>query len=352
LNIVKRLPLFSLLAALAVAGCRSTPTSEPLGRYEFSEPHMGSLWRITLYAPSSLVASNAAQAAFARVMALDRMMTDYDPDSELMRLCKAPPGVPVKVSPDLFRILKWSQEVSLKSDGAFDVTCGPVVQLWRRARRQRQMPAPERLAAARQAVGFRKLVLNEKAGTVTLLGEQMRLDLGGVGKGYGADEALKVLKSMGLTRALVAASGDLAIGEAPPGKPGWRVAIGLPGSPTTNLAGVLMLRHKGVSTSGDTEQYVELDGVRYSHIVDPRTGQALTNRFQATVVADCATHSDSLTKTVCVLGPEAGLRLVDSVSGAAALLLVPGPGTNLVELKSRRFPAFHQPQRSARPGPP
>jgi FAD:protein FMN transferase len=340
---MKCIPLLSLLGVLLTAGCRTTPEPEALTRHEFVEPHMGTLWRITLFAPSRAAASNAAQAAFARVAALDRMMTDYDPDSELMRLSKSPPGVAVKVSPDLFQVLKAAQEIARKSDGAFDVTCGPVVQLWRRARRQRQLPSPERLAAARQAVGFRQLELDERAGTVTLHGDQIRLDLGGIGKGFGADAALKVLKSMGLPRALVAASGDLAIGEAPPGKRGWRVAIGMPGQPKTNLAGLLLLHNHGVSTSGDTEQYVELDGVRYSHITDPRTGQALTNHFQATVIADCATRSDALTKTVCVLGPESGLKLVNSDSRAAALLLVPGSGTNLTELKTRRFPRFHRP---------
>ena len=301
---------------------------------------MGTLWRITLYAPSQASASNAAQAAFARVAALDRMMTDYDPDSELMRLSKSPPGRPVKVSRDLFQILKRSQEMARSSQGAFDVTAGPVVQLWRRARRQRQMPDPERLAAAQQAVGFRKVELNERAQTVTLQGNQMRLDLGGIAKGFGADEALRELKRMGTPRALVAASGDLSIGDAPPGKQGWRVGVGMPGRSTTNLAGLLLLHNKGVSTSGDTEQYVELDGTRFSHIVDPRSGRALTNHLQVTVIAECTTRSDALATTVCVLGAEAGLRLIESDRRAAAFVVAPAPGTNLTVLKSRRFPAF------------
>jgi FAD:protein FMN transferase len=337
---VKTVVSLSLLGLLLAAGCRSRPEPAPLSRHEFVEPHMGTLWRITLYAPSPAAASQAALAAFARVAALDRMMTDYDPDSELMRLSKSPPGQPVQVSDDLFQVLKQGQEIARRSEGAFDVTAGSVVQVWRRARRQRQMPEPARVEAARRAVGFRKLELDERAQTVTLKGDQMRLDLGGIAKGFGADAALKELKKTGLPRALVAASGDLAIGDAPPGKKGWRVGVGLPGWGNTNLAGLLLLQNKGVSTSGDTEQYVELDGVRFSHIVDPRTGRALTNHLQVTIVADCTTRSDALATTVCVLGAEAGLRLIEADRRAAVLVVAPTPGTNLTVLRSSRFPAF------------
>ena len=332
-----------LLAGMVLlVGCHTAPKPSALSRYEFAEPHMGSLWRISLYAPDPIAASNAVRAAFARVAALDRMMTDYDPESELMRLSKSPRGVPVEVSGDLFRILRQSQEISRISSGAFDVTVGPVVQLWRRARRQRELPAEERLEKARLAVGYGKLALNPRRKTVTLLADNLRLDLGGIAKGYGADEALLVLRRMGLGRALVAASGDLAIGDALPGKPGWRVGIGALDRSETNLAAMLLLNNAGVSTSGDLEQSVVLGGVRYSHIVDPRTGCALTNRLQATIIADCATRSDALATTVCVLGAEHGLRLVDSDRKLAACLILPGSGADPVVLKSRRFSNFEK----------
>jgi FAD:protein FMN transferase len=339
---VKTLWFIGWCAAGLLTGCQTAPKSGSLARYEFTEPHMGTLWRITVYAPDPLTASNAVSAAFSRVTALDQCMTDYEPESELMRLSKSPPGVPVPVSEDLFRILHKSQELALASGGAFDITAGPVVQLWRRARRQRELPNPDRLAAARQAVGFAKLRLDTRHRTVTLLAGQMRLDLGGIAKGYGADEALRVLRGKGLSQALVAASGDLAIGDPPPGKVGWRIGIGPPRIGSTNLAQALLLRNVGVSTSGDTEQFVELAGRRYSHIIDPRAGQALTNRLQATVIADCATRSDALATTVCVLGLEAGLRLVEATSRTAALVIVPMEGTNYLARKSRRFAGFEK----------
>jgi FAD:protein FMN transferase len=331
-----------VLSLLVLAGCKTVP-SQHLSRFEFSQPHMGTLWRITLYASDAASASNAVRSAFARVRALDQIMTDYDPDSELERLRKYPVRTPVKVSDDLFDVVQRSQEFSRQTKGAFDITVGLEVQLWRRARRQRALPAEDRLAAARRAVGYEKLRLDPHNRTATLLADNIHLDLGGIAKGYGADAALRVLRQMGLRRALVAASGDLAIGDPPPGKRGWRVGIGAVGGRAGDLAEQLTLCNVGVSTSGDLEQFVELNGTRYSHIVDPRTGMALTNRIQATVIADCATRSDALATSVCVLGADAGMKLIDADRRTAALILVPGAGANSTALKSRRFLSLEPP---------
>jgi thiamine biosynthesis lipoprotein len=177
-----------------------------------------------------------------------------------------------------------------------------------------------------------------------LLVPNMQLDLGGIAKGFAADQALETLRSHGVTRALVAASGDIAVGEAPPGKRGWRVSIGSPVSGPTPKAGALsaqtlLLKNAAVSTSGDAEQFVEIDGVRYSHIVDPRTGMGLTNQLQVTIVARRATDTDAFATTVCVLGIERGLRLVESQPGMAALILRKDDG-RLESVASRRMKKF------------
>lgn len=327
---------FALFTLALLTGCRTTPAPS-LARFEFSEPHMGTVWRITLFAPDAATASHAVRAAFARVHTLDTIFTDYDPDSELLRLCAQRPGTAVPVSAELFDILQKSERLSSQTEGAFDVTVGPMVQLWRRARRQRELPAPEKITAARAAVGFDQVRLDARRRTVTLLAPGMRLDLGGIAKGYAADEALRVLRGNGISRALVAASGDLALGDAPPGLPGWRVEIALPAGTGTNHLRALTLKNCGISTSGDAEQYVELHGVRYSHLVDPRTGVGLTNRLQVTVLAECATRSDALTKTICVLGPARGLPIIERDARLAALVVTAG-GTNTTVLQSRRFP--------------
>jgi len=317
-----------------VTGCVSL-SDKPLHRFESSSPHMGTRFSLTLYASDQTTADAAAAAAFHRVAELESVMSDYDVDSELLRLCAQPFGRPVAVSEDLFDVLERAQKFSALSDGAFDVTIGPCVRLWRFSRKRNALPAPAEMARARAAVGWRKVRLDRAARTVTLLAPDMRLDLGGIGKGYAADAALKVLRSHGIRRALVAASGDIAIGDPPPGRKGWRIGIAPIDAKANEAAEFVLLRNAGVSTSGDTEQFVEIDGVRYSHDLDPATGLGLTNRIQATVIARDATTSDALCKPVCVLGPERGLALIDSLPGAAAVVFAKGNSDRTIG--SRRF---------------
>ena len=306
---------------LLLAGCSTVPSGPALQRCEFRSPHMGTLFTITLYAPDSAVGAAAAEQTFQRVAALERMMTDYDPESELMRLSRSPVGQPVPVSSDLFAVLARSQQLAALSGGAFDVTIGPSVRLWRRARRTGALPADAALQKAHAAVGWQKLHLDAARQTVTLLATNMQLDLGGIAKGYAADAALKTLRAAGFPRALVAASGDLAIGDAPPGERGWRVGVGVPDTTDAQLSRQLLLANAAVSTSGDTEQSVEIAGQRYSHIVNPHTGLGLTNRLQATIIARHTTDTDALATTVCVLGMERGLALIRQLPHTSALVI-------------------------------
>jgi len=282
---------------------------------------MGTLFTIILYSPDEAKARAASNAAFRRIAGLEEMMTDYDPESELMQLCAKPVGRPVPVSGELFQLLQKSQRLAKLSNGAFDVTVGPAVRLWRRARRREALPDPDLLARALAAVGWRKLKLDARNKSVTLSSPNMQLDLGGIGKGYAADKALEVLQSHGIPRALVAASGDIVVGDPPPERRGWRVGIGAMGKSQNELARNLVLRNKAISTSGDTAQFVEIGGKRYSHIVDPRTGIGLTERLQVSVVARHATDTDSLATAVSILGVERGLALVESQRGAEALIV-------------------------------
>jgi thiamine biosynthesis lipoprotein len=267
------------------------------------------------------------------------MMTDFDPESELMQLCKKPVGQPARVSDELFDIIEKSQRVAELSGGAFDITVGPVVRLWRRARRTEELPDEELLAKARATVGWKNLTLNSRNKTVTLGVPNMQLDLGGIAKGYAADQAIAVLKSNGVSRALVAASGDIAVSDPPPGKSAWRIGIGAMDSGRTNTpqtVHTLLLKNSAVSTSGDTEQFVVINGKRYSHVIDPRTGVGLQERLQVTIVGRNATDTDSFGKVVSVLGVEPGLRIVESQPGLAALVFRK-KGEQVEEFKSRRF---------------
>jgi thiamine biosynthesis lipoprotein len=329
-----------LLLAWAASGGAADPV---LSRFSYTEPHMGTRFKIVLYAPEERTANAAAKAAFARIAELDGIMSDYRPTSELMRLCQkfatSTESAPVPVSSDLFFILARAREVSQHSEGTFDVTVGPLVRLWRRARRTQQLPDPVELERARQLVGYQNVLLDEKTRTVRLLKAGMQLDLGGIAKGYAADAALAVLKRHGIDRALVAAGGDIAVSGPPPDAAGWTVGIAPLEDPDRPPSRYLLLRDAAVSTSGDAEQYVEIGGKRYSHLIDPRTGLGLVGRQSVTVIARHGVTADPLTKAVSILGPERGLALIDATAGMAALV-VRKTEQGEEAFASKRFPAY------------
>ena len=295
-----------------------------LKRFQYTQIHMGVPVRITLYAPDDATAEHAVTAAYARFAQLEQVMSDYRPTSELMRLCDRAGGyAPVPVSDDLFRVLDRAQTVAAQSDGAFDVTVGPFVALWRRARRTSALPTRAELREVAARVGWRKMRLDRFSRTVHLLVPGMRLDLGGIAKGYGCDEAQKALKQHSVTRALVEAGGDIVASGPPPGERGWRIVLAnaAPRDPRAHAA----LTNEAISSSGDTEQFVTFAGRRYSHIVDARTGMGLTSRIAVTVWARDGMTSDSLSTAVSVLGPERGPRVAARWPGVRVFVRrVPG----------------------------
>lgn len=331
-----------LLAVLA--GAFTGSSGEP-SRYSYGEPHMGTRFRIALYATDEATARTAAAAAFRRIAELDGIMTDYRTTSELMRLCRDPAALPggagVHVGSDLLTVLAHAQEVSQASDGAFDVTVGPLTHLWRRARINHQMPDAAALQSARELVGYRKLHVDSKTHTVHLDKPGMILDLGGIGKGYAADAALQTLSQHGITSALVAAGGDIAVSGPPPGAAGWSIGIAPLDDPTATPKRYLLLHAAAVSTSGDVEQHLDVDGKRYSHIIDPRTGIGLVGDSSVTVVAPRGLIADPLTKVVSVLGPDRAFPIIDSVEGASALV-VRKTGKGEETYASKRFAAVPQ----------
>lgn len=334
-----------LLAALLLTGCAGRrPPAAALTRFEFAQPQMGLPFRIVVYAADGGEARAGAEAAFARIATLNAILSDYDTDSELNRLSRtAGEGRAVPVSEDLWRVLERAQDLAARTDGAFDVTVGPLVSHWRKARREKRLPEPARLAAARAAVGWTHLQLDPQARTATLRVPDMKLDLGGIAKGYAIDEALRVLRARGLPRALVSGGGDMAAGEPPPGRPGWRIEVAPLDIPQAPPARFVLLHHAALATSGDLFQRLEIDGVRYSHIVNPRTGLGLTDHSLVTVVApDCLT-ADSLATAVSVLGPARGLDLIEATPGTA-LHWVGLPEGSLRRLESRRFASFCDPR--------
>jgi thiamine biosynthesis lipoprotein len=323
----------AMLAALVVwlspvlVGLADEPQS--LQRFSRAEVHMGVEFEVVLYANSAARGEAALSRAMARIAALDKTLSDYDPESELSKLSESsvvlssqrPASFPtVKLSDDLWTVLAVSHEISVASDGAFDVTLGPLTKLWRRARRWKELPDPNVLATARASVGYPFLKLDSQARTGQLLKPNMRLDLGGIAKGYAADEAVKTVVAAGISRVLVRASGDIAAADPPPGQEGWRIGVA-PLNPDDPPKQFVALANRAISTSGDARQHLVVNGRRYSHIIDPRAGAGISGRSSVTVIAPRGIVADGVATAASVLGPDGALTLAGKFADTELLMV-------------------------------
>lgn len=286
----------------------------PLERFEYEQLQMGTLFRIVIYAPDEGHAAQASRAAFERIEELEQILSDYRDDSELVLMEGAAAESGQVVSPDLFNVLSAALSFARVSGGAFDITVRPLVELWREAGKEGRLPDPAEVRAARLHTGFEKVLLNPRLRSVRFRESGIRLDLGGIAKGYSADEALRVLKDQGIVSALIDAGGDLRLGQAPPGRRGWTVRS----DPQTGEILTFTFSNGAVATSSDTYKHYDIDGQRYSHIVDPRTGLGLVHRGTVMVVAGDAMTADALATALSVLSPQEGLRLIGQFQGAGA----------------------------------
>jgi thiamine biosynthesis lipoprotein len=302
--------------------------------YEAVEPHMGTLVRIQLYAEDEAHAKAAFRAGFDRIAQIDAALSDYHPDSELNRVCREAVGRPVPVSDDLLQVAAASQRLARETDGAFDITCGPLTHLWREARKSHQPADKTVIEAARRRCGYRKLHVDSAHHTIQLDLPNMQLDVGGIAKGYAADQALAALTKLGIRSALVAASGDLAFSDAPPGESGWRIGLDA-------LAEPLLLTHAAVSTSGSSEQHLDAGGKRYSHILNPKTGVGLSTDITVTVIAKRGINSDAAATAISVLGRDAGLAFLRRRPDLAALIVTKDNNGHYECVASPGFPRNH-----------
>lgn len=295
-----------------IAGAALAPrlhAAEPAAPWTRAEPHMGCLWTLTLPDLPPAKAEPVATAIFTEIARLNGIFSDYEPASELNRLCqKSGQAEPVAVSPELFDILDRSRKMSVLTKGLFDITLAPCIRLWRRSRRRGELPDDATLAAARARTGWTHLELDPSARTARLALPQMQLDLGGIAKGWTQDACLRLLHDrFGITSVLLDAAGEVAAGTPPAGRPEWQIGL-LPsgGDPPVRIA----LREANAATSGDHYQFVEISGKRYSHIIDPATGLGSTISRQATVIAPDGALADPLTKLFCLMDPEESLPLL------------------------------------------
>ena len=264
---------------------------------------MASPFTIVFYHEDSVVANELAMECFLLVDSLAAIFTDYDPQSELNLFCDraADTATFQPISPALLDILLISKEAHEMSKGSFDITLGRLTKLWRNARRKDQWPSKEDVASAKALSGMKYLQLDPKTGTARMLKAGIQLDLGGIAQGYIGDKVMKLLLSRGITAALVDVSGDITARGNPPGKEGWVVAINTPHHEEEWLHEHLILKNHSVTTSGDLYQYMEHEGKRYSHILNPKSGYGITVRKSVTVIARDPIVADWLTKSISLL---------------------------------------------------
>lgn len=336
--------LFAICVALAPAGCAThapNTADAPLRKFESVKPKMGTGFRIVLYSADEKSARAAIDAVWARIDELNAILSDYDPNSELSRVGQMtndrPMAQPVQVSDDLYRVLARSLEISEASGGAFDATIGPCVRLWRRSRDMRQLPTPERLAVAMASVGYQFVKLDATRHTVQLMKPHMRLDVGGIAKGFAAHECIELLRRRGINRAMVGAAGDIFVGDPPPGREGWQIAFEEPGEAGSTSGLYVQVRNCALSTSGDTYRFVEIDGQRYSHIINPKTGLGITSRVGVSLIAPTGMTADSMATAMSILDPEKSIELADQTPGVAAMVTSFDAAGKPKVLVSKRF---------------
>lgn len=287
-------------------------------RYEFERPLMGTLFRIQTYASSREEALKAASAAFAEAEAINETASDYIADSELLSLSKKPVGAPLPVSSRLFSLIAQARDMAELTGGAFDPTLGPYTKLWRESRRRKQLPSDDMLKLARGSCGYQRLNCDRNNSTITLQVSGMRLDLGGIAKGQAADAMLAVFFRHKLPSTSITAGGDVRLGAPPPMQKGWNVGVRT--FDRNKDSETLVLSHCAVSTSGDLQQAIEINGKRYAHIIDPLTGLGLTRPVAATVIAPTAAQSDALATACCVLPQHKARDLIKAIPGCSVHL--------------------------------
>ncbi len=305
----------------------------------YSRTIMGTFSRLCAVGDDQAEASVAVAAGYNALERVNRLMSDYVEDSEIGKLNSLAEGASLVVSPETFHCIAGGLEVSRVTGGAFDITCRPLVSLWKRCGGESRLPTADELDKARYAVGWQKVVVDESAQSVSFGVAGVQLDLGGVAKGYGLDLAAKAMVDVGASDVLVDVGGDVvAIGRNREGRP-WRIGIKHPFE--EGLIGVLAISGKAVATSGDQQRFYEIDGHRYSHIIDPRTGQPAAEAPCVTVIADDGLTADAWGTALSVLSVAEGQRLVaDGAAGSIEVMWMTRGENGLVLDETPGFDSF------------
>ena len=326
--------LFVLPILLTFCQCESekqassATLSADLKKFSFSQPHLGTRVDLVFYTEKEEeFATQLSQKCFQSVTALDTVFSDYRDDSELSKLCRMPINEAHKVSEELFTVIAQAQEISAKTNGAFDITLGKQTERWReRSDQSSELP---------NQVNYQHLKLDPEHKTITLL-KPLKLDLGGIAKGYIADQLMLILKDAGITRAGVIIGGETVLAAAPPGKKGWRIGIE---NPERKIIGILTLSDTALSTSGDSYQFFEQDGERQSHLIDPATKKSKINRLNVTTIAPSAMLADAWATGLRVLPTVDAITIANNEPKLEALFIPYQKTTS----STKNFPKLQRP---------
>ena len=290
-------------------------------RFSFTQPKMGSPFGIIFYSEDSVQANLIAKQCFNLVDSFVFIFSDYIDSSELSKLSATAGNKDsaVSVSPAMFDMLLKAKTAFDKSEGTFDISIGPLSKFWRKLRKAKQFPTNEEVQATKKLIGLNKLTLDTLNKKAILTQPGMQLDLGGIAQGYIAQKIIDFLGTQHINQALVNSSGDIVISGAPPGLKGWTVGVNVPESTDEILSRILIMQNKAITTSGDVYQYIEHEGKRYSHIINPHTGYGVTNQRNVTVIADDGTIADWLTKACSILSIKKSKKLAAEL-GAEILI--------------------------------
>jgi FAD:protein FMN transferase len=284
---------------------------------------MACVYAIDAYGPDAAALPRIVEDAFDEVDRIDRLMSHYKAESPLSQINRDAARHPVAVDAELFDFIAEAMRYTRESDGAFDITVGPLMKAWGFFRGEGRMPSDEDVAAARRHVGAAHVALNANDRTIAFDEPGVELDLGGIAKGYAVDRVVRLLKQRHVAAALVSSGGSTiyALG-APPDKDGWDVAIQVP-IDSRKTAVAVTLKDRAVSVAGSSEKSFESGGVTYSHIMDPRTGRPVQGVLSVAVLSDTGTASDALDDALFVMGVDRARAYLRRLPGAEALFFLP-----------------------------
>jgi FAD:protein FMN transferase len=314
--------------------------SAQLKRFQFSENKMGSSFYLIFYHTDSAEAVSLAKECFLIVDSLNDIFSDYNSESEVSKLALQTNQTDIKVSDELFAMIVRSKDAWERSGKTFDVTIGALSQLWRKANKETRFPSESEIKAAKDLTGFNNVTINEGSRTISFKKPGIRFDFGGIVPGYSAQKVIDFLKSKNINIALADASGDIVMSNAPPGKDGWTIGVNLPESENEIWDKKLELKNFAVSTSGDVYRYTIHNGIKYSHIIDPKTGYGVTSQRNVTVMTKYGADADWLATACSILPIKKALALAKKEH--AAILIATLDGEKIVTYKSKSFDKYFQ----------